>query len=115
MCNFVSLKNDTSSKLREILLASGTFGDRALKSIDECLVTAFEDFKGWRLRHKVSCSQRLFRERHLVKACHGFYFTAKAFNARVVLEWLAHVCRNAAANDPGNERLNLNAMALILY
>ena len=99
---------------REALLSAGVWGDPATRPLNDCLAQAFQEFKRWRRRHHIACSQRMFRERHLLKNSHGYYFTQKAYNARVVLQWLAEACQTASANDPGSQKLALNAMALRL-
>ena len=82
--------------------------------MNACLHKAFEDFKIWRKLNKVPCSQRVFREGHLLRASHGYYFTAKAYNGRVVLDWLSDLCRKAAIQAPEDLKLQLHARALLL-
>ena len=101
-------------QLRQILLEKGVFGDLAT-GLNACLGKAFEQFKAWRRENKIPCSQRVFRERHLLKASHGYYFTAKAHNGRVVMEWLGFLCRRLAADSPDDDwKLQLHARALLL-
>ena len=99
---------------REALLSAGVWGDAATRPLNDCLAQAFQEFKRWRRQRHIACSQRMFRERHLLKSSHGYYLTLKAYNARVVLQWLAEACQTASANDPGSQKLALNAMALKL-
>ena len=100
--------------MRQALLQNGAFGDLATSGMNACLYKAFEDFKVWRKQNKIPCSQRVFRERHLLKLSHGYYFTAKAYNGRVVLDWLSGLCLQAAHDAPEDVKLQLHARALLL-
>ena len=102
-----------SIHLREALISAGHFGDPAAP-LAALLATAFNTFKLWRRCKKIPCSQKQFRPRHLVKDHHGFYFTAKAYNSRIILMWLAEACHEASMNDPGDLKLRLHASALTL-
>ena len=74
-----------------MMLASiGQFGDPS-QPLRDLLQTAFEQFKAWRKRYSMPCSQKRFTPNLVVKASHGHYCTAKAHNGRVLLEWLADV------------------------
>ena len=51
----------------------------------------------------------------VLKKAHGHYLTAKAYNGRVLLEWLADKCQSVAESDPElDARIPLQAVALIL-
>ena len=101
--------------LREALLREGHFGPYAGKQdMKSCLEIAFTDFQQWRRSHKIACSQRSFAPRHLLKAVHGYYLTTKAYNARIVMMWLATKCQQAALNAPVNSHIPLHATALQL-
>ena len=102
-----------SIHLREALLSAGHFGDPAAP-LAALLATAFNNFKMWRRYQKIPCSQKQFRPRQLVKEHHGYYFTAKAYNSRIILMWLAEKCNEASMNDPGDLKLRLHASALTL-
>ena len=102
---------------REALLREGHFGAYIAgdaTSMKTCLQTAFMDFQQWRRSNKAPCSQRSFAPRHLFKSQHGYYFTAKAYNARVVMLWLAHKCQQCAVGAPVNSSMRLHATALHL-
>ena len=79
-----------------------------------CLETAFNEFQQWRRSHKIACSQRSFAPRHLLKAVHGYYLTTKAYNARIVMLWLAEKCQQVALNSCANSPIHLHATALQL-
>ena len=50
-----------------------------------------------------------------MKAVHGHYCTCKAYNGRVMLEWLADVSREVSrSNTTDDPRIPLQAAALIL-
>ena len=100
-------------EFRQTLVEMGILGDPS-GGLNACLERAYHDFKTWRRERKVPCSQRRFAERHLLKASHGYYFTAKAYNGRVVLEWLAGLCRKVASDTPENLKLQLHSNALLL-
>ena len=99
---------------REALIAAGTFGDPNVLSMKDLLARAFDGFSTWRRQNRIPCSQKPFAERHLVKLAHGFYFTAKAYNARIVLQWLAEMCSIAAVGAPPGSKIPLHAQALNL-
>ena len=52
------------------------------------LSRAYDDFCQWRRQHKISCSQKRFKYRTLVRDEYGFFLNCKAFNGRLVCEWL---------------------------
>jgi hypothetical protein len=49
---------------------------------------AYDDFCLWRRQHKISCSQKRFKYRTLFRDEYGFFLNCKAFNGRLVCEWL---------------------------
>lgn len=100
----------------EALLREGHFGPYAGKQdMKSCLEIAFTDFQQWRRSHKIACSQRRFAPRHLLKAVHGYDLTTKAYNARIVMLWLATKCQQAALNAPVNSHIPLHATALTAF
>ena len=101
---------------REALLREGHFGpfDGGASAMKSCLETAFNEFQQWRRSHKIACSQRSFAPRHLLKAVHGYYLTTKAYNARIVMLWLAEKCQQVALNSCANSPIHLHATALQL-
>ena len=102
--------------LREALLAAGAFGDPTAMTRKELLENAYLQFKDWRRENRIPCSQRRFTEKALVKQCHGFYLTTKAYNARVVAQWLAYVLsvQSEMARDVSDSKLPVHALALLL-
>lgn len=52
------------------------------------LSRAYDDFCLWRRQHKISCSQKRFKYRTLFRDEYGFFLNCKAFNGRLVCEWL---------------------------
>lgn len=97
------------------LVSLGYFGDPAILETQQLLDVAFSRFKEWRLRHRIPCSQKRFNVGLIIKKKHGHYMTAKAYNGRVILEWLSDVTREAVQEgrlqDP---RLPLLAVAMKL-
>lgn len=80
-------------ELRGMLLQMQIFGAVDVSSSDPAawktaLNNAFDDFTRWRKRHRVSCSQKRFKFRMLVRDEYGFCLNAKGYNARVIAEWL---------------------------
>ena len=80
-------------ELRGMLLQMQIFGAVDVSSSDPAawktaLNNAFDDFTRWRKRHWVSCSQKRFKFRMLVRNEYGFCLNAKGYNARVIAEWL---------------------------
>ena len=72
----------------KLLLDLGYFGDPNVE-LKFRLNNAFDDFQTFCKLSKISCSQRRFRVKHLMKESHGPYLTTKAFNARCIVAWLA--------------------------
>ena len=100
---------------REALLREQHFGPYAGPAdMKTCLETAFNEFQSWLRQHSISCSQRSFAPRHLLKQVHGYYLTTKAYNARIVLLWLAFKCEQVAQNVPATSHIPLHATALQL-
>ena len=100
---------------RMTLVSMGYFGD-AKSPLRDLLQRAFEMFTAWRKQKGIPCSQKRFTPKLVVKAMHGHYMTAKAYNGRVLLEWLAEVSREVAAQDERktDQRISLQAVALTL-
>ena len=100
---------------RQCLLQAGAFGDPATLSVQERLTVAFEKFKLWRKQHQIPCSQKRFTVSNLIKNVHGFYFTCKAYNGRIVLEFLAQECADFARANPNHSpELTLTSLAMLL-
>ena len=100
--------------LRWALVQAREFGDPDLKSLTELMANAFEQFKIWRRQKRVACSQKRFTEGMLFKQKHGYYLQCKAFNGRVVLQWLAECCKARVDAGTATPVLTLNALALCL-
>ena len=63
-------------------------------TFDEALRHLYQDFRSWTHMNRASCSHRLWRAKHLHIENHDGVSTfpwlnAKAYNARVILAWLA--------------------------
>ncbi|CAE7257579.1 unnamed protein product [Symbiodinium sp. CCMP2456] len=117
VCN-LGLVHTASGGALEALLREGHFGGYIAgdaTSLKTCLQTAFMEFQQWRRSNKTPCSQKAFAPRHLWKAQHGYYFTAKAYNARIVMLWLAHKCQQCAVHAPVNSSMPLHATALTAF
>lgn len=113
------------------LLSLGLFGppDSELKDL---LHVAYLDFKKWKKQEKIACTQRRFKPSSVVKTNHGHYMSCKAYNGRVVLEWLRDATLRTCSKNfqegrplgewlktnnqdvPQDERLPLQAVALTL-
>ena len=82
------------------------------------LNTAFEDFKGWLKATKIRSSQKPFRLKMLVRDGYGFYLNAKAYNARVIAEWLLQkivsVKLQPGPNQIPDDRMELCEIAMTL-
>ena len=98
---------------RKALLDAGSFGNTD-QSLPELLSFAFQEFKLWRKRNAVPCSQKRFQEGHIKKKVHGYYFTAKAYNGRIILDFLAERCLEVAQANPGDAKLALVSVAMSL-
>lgn len=94
----------------KVLLDAGVWGATTLTE-EERLDKAFQEFKMWRSAKKVPCSQKRFRPNQLKKHVHGYYFTAKAYNSRILLQWLSEKCIEAAPAHPQSD-LGIHAVAL---
>ena len=108
------LSNAMGVHPRMMLLQLGVFGDPSTLPLKTLLSRAFEMFKTWRKQHKVPCSQKRFTPGLVIKKVHGCYLSAKAYNGRVILEWLAELSRDYAANNPSNAHVSVQAAALKL-
>ena len=106
-----------------MLLLMQVFGDldpadRDLAAWGEPLQRAFDDFTVWRKSHKISSSQKRFKYRMLHREGYGFFLNCKAFNARLVCEWLLSVMiKIKALPPPGmihDDRFDLCETALML-
>ncbi|CAE7940634.1 unnamed protein product, partial [Symbiodinium sp. KB8] len=93
------------------LMDAGVWGDPTTVSEDGLLDRAFDEFKMWRRANKVPCSQKRFRPAQLKKREHGYYFAAKAYNSRILLQWLSEKCNEAARAHPQSD-LGIHAVAL---
>ena len=81
------------------LLQHGVWGPYVEDNLKALLLAAFRDFRGWTRAQRISCSQRPFRPRLVLKQWHGHYMSCKAWNGRVVLQWLAQRSMEAAAGS----------------
>ena len=106
-----------------MLLLMQVFGDldpadRDLAAWGEPLQRAFDDFTVWRKSHKISSSQKRFKYRMLHREGSVFFLNCKAFNARLVCEWLLSVMiKIKALPPPGmihDDRFDLCETALML-
>ena len=87
-----------------LLLVLGFFGDPNTE-LKFRLNNAFDDFQTYCKLSKISCSQRRFRVKHLMKEAHGPYLTTKAYNARCIVAWLASCFLDAFNSDFSQNRL----------
>lgn len=89
-----------------LLLRAGWFGSEPDIPISVKLSRAYVSFKDFIKLNKIECSQPEFTENMIFKKNSDVLFTAKAFNGRVVLEWLCQevyrfsMTPGAAAFDP---------------
>ncbi|CAK9032252.1 unnamed protein product [Durusdinium trenchii] len=77
------------SMTKNLLLRCGYFG-RDDVSMAIKLSRAFVAFKAWMSANKVECSQPPFTEKMLFKKNSDILLTSKAYNGRVVVQWLSH-------------------------
>ena len=100
---------------REVLLREGHFGPcnghDSMKPLLEC---AYSEFMQWRRANKIPCSQKSFALRHLLKKAHGYYLTTKAYNARVVMQWLSAKLQEVAQHAAASPSIKLHCTALLL-
>lgn len=87
-CLNLSLAFTANGACLKLLLDLGYFGDPNVE-LKFRLNNAFDDFQTFCKLSKISCSQRRFRVKHVMKESHGPYLTTKAFNARCIVAWLA--------------------------
>ena len=80
--------------LRLTLINAGYSPDQV--SIQELLRVAYEDFTSWRKSKKIPCSQRMFKASQVDRLAHGAYLAAKAWNSRILLQWLHESAVQAA-------------------
>ena len=82
------------------------------------LSRAYDDFCLWRRQHKISCSQKRFKYRTLFRDEYGFFLNCKAFNGRLVCEWLLSKLVEIKAAPPAgvilDDRFDLCETALTL-
>ena len=78
----------------DYLLQMGMWGSPRLH-LKTRLLRAYLQFKLWRQRFRIRCSQRQFTVKMLYKKAHGAYLSCKGWNSRVVSAWLGDVCDNA--------------------
>lgn len=86
-----------ASPLRMTLVSLGLFGPPR-GNLKDLLHEAFVDFKCWKKREKVSCTQRRFTPGSVCKE-QRHYMKCKAFNARCVVEWLRDATARTLARD----------------
>lgn len=74
--------------LRGMLLDMEYFGSVA-NGYTDALDRAYNHFVSWRKTNKISCSQRRFNEKSLVReTTYGYFLNCKGYNQRVVTQWL---------------------------
>ena len=118
MCDFfvaVDCQITFATHPREALLREGHFGPyNGRESMKALLETAYTEFQQWRKANKIACSQRSFAPRHLLKQVHGYYLTAKAYNGRIVMQWLSSKLQDVAQHAAATPSIRLHATALQL-
>ncbi|CAK9060971.1 unnamed protein product [Durusdinium trenchii] len=79
----------------------------------EQLESAYDDFKSFTKAKKISHSQKMFTPRLVVKKDGQLLMTGKAYNNRVIAEWLHDVVQRArgSSTDP---RMPLAYLCMIL-
>ncbi|CAE7586479.1 unnamed protein product [Symbiodinium natans] len=98
----------------QALISAGVFGDPSTESLKDIMAKAFLNFKSWKRRVRIPCSQKAFAPGSLLKKQHGYYLTCKAYNGRVVLIWLTQLCADASRGAPADSVLPLHDRALPL-
>ena len=94
---------------------NNVFGQRNAQSLEDLLSVAYYDFKAWCKARKISCSQRPFTKRMVIKKAHGYYMSAKAYNGRIILSWLSErSCEVVAAGSCSDPMVITQAAALRL-
>lgn len=97
-----------------LLLRFGWFGgDESTTGMK--LARVYKRFKEWTAEHKIECSQPPFSEKMIFKKNSDVLFTAKAYNGRIILEWLTHEVYAASTSEGAAEfdsRFHLIAAAL---
>lgn len=99
-----------------LLLRCGYFGSEAGIPVSIKLARAYQQFKQWTSANKIDCSQPPFTEKMLFKKNADILFTAKAYNSRVILEWLSREVYTASTADGASSfdpRFPLIAAALM--
>eukprot|EP00439_Symbiodinium_sp_Y106_P051170 s5247_g6.t2 len=115
VCN-LGLVHTASGGALEVLLREGHFGPcnghDSMKPLLEC---AYSEFMQWRRANKIPCSQKSFALRHLLKKAHGYYLTTKAYNARVVMQWLSAKLQEVAQHAAASPSIKLHCTALTAF
>ncbi|CAE7033206.1 unnamed protein product, partial [Symbiodinium sp. KB8] len=108
VCN-LGLVHTASGGALEALLREGHFGPyNGRESMKALLETAYTEFQQWRKANKIACSQRSFAPRHLLKQVHGYYLTAKAYNGRIVMQWLSSKLQDVAQHAAATPSIRLH-------
>ncbi|CAE7710478.1 unc-89 [Symbiodinium sp. CCMP2592] len=115
VCN-LGLVHTASGGALEALLREGHFGPyNDPDDLKALLETAYGEFQVWRRANKIACSQRSFAPRHLKKRVHGYYLTTKAYNARIVMLWLASKLQDVARQAAVSQSIRVHATALTAF
>ncbi|CAL1151269.1 unnamed protein product [Cladocopium goreaui] len=75
---------------------------------------AYESFKRFCKAEKNHCSQPPFKVRHVVKKPDRIMLTSKAYNGRVLVEWISRCSSDFAKQRPHDQRLCLLASCAFL-
>ncbi|CAK9073902.1 unnamed protein product [Durusdinium trenchii] len=70
-------------------------------SFQDQLDRAYKDFVAYCRRHRLHHSQPPFKEKHVKMKTGEILLLAKAWNGRVLVDWLASTLREVAPNHPG--------------
>lgn len=82
-----------------LLLQGGYFGAEAGIALNVKLSRAYRSFKQFCSRNRIECSQPEFTSRMIYKTDGDIALTAKAYNGRVILEWLSETVYLACQDD----------------
>ncbi|CAE7611107.1 PLCXD2 [Symbiodinium sp. CCMP2592] len=116
MVKFCSMHVCNLGLVHTALLREGHFGPyNGPGDMKQLLESAYREFQVWRRANNVQCSQRSFAPRHLLKKVHGYYLTTKAYNARIVMLWLASKLQDVAQHAAATPSIRLHAMALTAF
>ena len=85
-----------------MLLDDGQFGDVS-QGYANALGIAWENFKDWCKAYKVPNSQKRFTPGQLLRDGYGFFLNAKAFNGRLIVQWLSDFAVGHQTADPRHE------------